>query len=234
MTKAVLACVLACLTAIGTAGCSSSDSPASSSSSSGTSGTPAGAGTTYKGTFTGAGNDGGAISVTVAAPTTTTKTVHILAVQQVTGTVKVSGGAAVTVTGTFDDVTKQLTITGGGYSFTGTATTAGVTGTYTGPKGAGNFTVLAGASATPYCGSFSGDATGVWNFVVNDANLSGSAVDSEGNGDTLTGTVTSGAVSITTKNGTTATGTISGNAATGTYVNGTTKGSWTGTAGCGG
>jgi hypothetical protein len=234
MLKSVLTCVLACVLAAGAAGCSSSSTGSDGSSgSSGATTNPTG-GTTYKGTFTGKGNDGGSIDVTVASATTAAKDLHPLTVLQVSGTVKPSGGAAVAVTGTFDDATKQLTITGGGYSFTGTATSDGVTGTYTGPKGTGNFSVLTGSSATPYCGTFAGDASGIWNFVVNGSSLSGSAIDSQGNGDTLTGSVTGGSVSITTKNGSTATGSISGTTANGTYANGAVKGTWTGTAGCGG
>ncbi|GAC1545843.1 MAG: hypothetical protein NVS3B10_09910 [Polyangiales bacterium] len=94
-------------------------------------------------------------------------------------------------------------------------------------------TVLAGASATPYCGTFAGDANGVWNFVVNASTVSGSAVDSKGNGDTLNGTVDgSGTIALTSKNGTNAPGKIVGSGATGTWANGTAKGTWTGTAGC--
>jgi hypothetical protein len=66
--------------------------------------------------------------------------------------------------------------------------------------------------------------------------LSGTAIDSKGNADTLTGTATATTVTMTTKNATTASGTISGTTATGTYENtaGNAKGTWTGTAGCGG
>jgi hypothetical protein len=218
-------------------GCSSSDSSATSGSpSSSGSPSPAAGSTEYKGTFAGAGGEGGSIDVTVATSGTTTKAVHPLAVQQVTGTVRVTGGASITVTGSFDDATKTLTITGGGYSFTGSATSDGASGTYTGPTGKGAFTVLAGANAIPYCGTFAGGAKGVWNFVVNGAVLSGTAIDDKGNPDTLTGTVTGNAVSITTKNASTAAGTISGSAAMGTYENkaANLNGTWTGTAGCGG
>lgn len=237
-SASLIACLVLGLVA---SGCSSSDSSSSSSSSSSgstssSSGSTTTGGTTYKGTFAGAGGDGGAIEVTVAAAGAKTQTIHILAIQQVTGTLHVSGGGAVTITGTFDDATKQLSITGGGYSFTGTATSDGVNGSYTGPKGSGKFTVFASATATPYCGTFAGGATGVWNFVVNEGKVAGSAVTNTGDDDTLTGTVTNGTVNMTTGNGSTADGKIEGTTATGTWKNvaGNVQGTWTGTAGCGG
>lgn len=243
--KTVFTCVVVGL--LGITGCSSDGSSPSSSSSSSSGSTTSssssggttnpGTSTTYKGTFAGAGGDGGAIEVTVASATAGKQSIHILTVNQVSGTLHLSAGGSVTITGTFDDATKTLSITGGGYSFTGTATSDGVTGTYSGPKGTGTFSVFASATAVPYCGTFSGGAQGVWNFVVNDTKLSGSAVTDGGDGDTLTGTVTGGTtISLTTANGSTADGTISGNTATGTWKNvaGNVTGTWTGTAGCGG
>jgi mucin-19 len=237
-----VACFVLCAVASGCSSSDSSSSPSSTSSSSSSgstsssSGSTSTGGTTYKGTFAGAGGDGGAIDVTVAAAGAKTQTIHILAVQQVTGTLHLSGGGSVTITGTFDDATKQLSITGGGYSFTGTATSDGVTGTYSGPKGNGTFTVFASASATPYCGTFAGGATGVWNFVVNEGKVAGSAVTDGGDEDTLTGTVTNGTIDMTTTNGSTADGAIEGTTATGTWKNvaGNVEGTWIGTAGCGG
>ena len=76
----------------------------------------------------------------------------------------------------------------------------------------------------------------MWNFVVDAGKLSGTAVESSGDGDLLTGTVTNGTdVALTTKNDTTASGKIEGTKASGTWQSaGGSKGTWTGTAGCGG
>lgn len=201
--------------------------------SSGTTTTPPpGGGTPYSGIFTGA-KETGVIDVSVAPGGMQTKDLQPLAMLQVTGSIRLVGGMTINVTGTYDDVTKQLSLSGGGYSFTGTGSADGINGSYMGPNGSGVFTILTGQTVTPYCGTYAGDAMGSWNFVVSGSSLSGAAVDSGGSGDTLTGTVSGGMVSITTKAMSTATGSIAGNMATGTWQSASgLKGTWTGTAGC--
>lgn len=209
--------------ALGTPGCSSTPSTGDAG---GVGGTP------YSGVFTGA-KESGVIDVVVSSGGAQTKDIRLQSLLQVTGSIRLVGGMTINVTGTYDDVTKQLTLSGGGYSFTGTGASDGVNGTYMGPNGSGVFTVLTGQTVTVYCGSYAGDAMGSWNFVVSGSSLSGSAVDSGGGGDTFTGTVNGGMVSITSKAMSTASGTISGNTATGTWQSaGGKKGTWTGTAGC--
>lgn len=233
-----LLCVFAVvMVAILAAGCSSSSSGTDNGTSgaatsggtpTGTSGGPSG-GTTYKGTFAGKG-EGGSIDVNVSSSSTTSKDLHILTLFQVTGTLRITGGATSGITGTFDDASKTLTITGGGYSFTGTLGANGITGTYTGPNGSGSFSVLAGAASKAFCGTYAGMAMGVWNFTVNGTTLVGSYADAKGSGGGLTGTVdAAGKVTIQAENGGVANGTITGDTATGTYPGGT----WTGAA-CGG
>lgn len=229
------ACLCAGLMMLSVAACSSSSSGSNGATDGGSpNATPNGT-TTYKGTFAGPG-EGGSIEITVTSGGTTAQDLHTLSgVQQVTGTVHVSGGSSITVTGTFDPATNQLSVTGGGYTFSGTASSNGVTGSYQGPKGSGSFSVLTGASVTPYCGTFAGDATGVWNMVVSGSTITGTAMDDKGHGDQLTGTVdASGNISMTTKNGSNAPGKITGNTASGTWQNsaGNAKGTWQGTAGC--
>ena len=226
----ILTC--AALVVLGTAGCSSdttgkSSGGTTSSGSTGSSGTTGG--TQYKGTFAGKG-EGGSIDVTVSAAggDVTQKSIHPMATLQVSGTLKITGGTTSTITGTFDDVTNTLTITGGGYTFTGKLGSTGITGTYSGPNGSGNFSVLSGAASKAYCGTYGAGAStsgaGVWNFTVNGTALVGSYSDVKGTGGGLTGTVAGdGKVDIKTDGGT-ATGAISGDTANGTYPGG----AWTG------
>ena len=77
----------------------------------------------------------------------------------------------------------------------------GITGTYSGPNGSGNFSVLAGASSKAYCGTYgvgtANSGAGVWNFTVNGESLVGSFAQIDGKGGALTGTVTGDKVDIT-------------------------------------
>ena len=111
----------------------------------------------------------------------------LAATDPTSATIHVTGGATFTLDGTIDLTTYVFTITGSGYSFTST-TLGGVTsGTYTGPKGAGVFTAFNSPEVKSYCGTFAGDAMGVWNFAVNGTGaVAGSASDDKGNPDTLT------------------------------------------------
>lgn len=218
----IIACTL--FLVLGLVGCSSDSTGTNSGTSSGsTSGTPGG-GTQYKGTFAGKG-EGGAIDVTVAAASggaVAEKSIHIMATLTVSGTLKITGGETITLTGTYDDVTKTLTVTGGGYTFTGTFGASGITGTYNGPKGSGSFAVLSGAGSKAYCGTYAGKSSGVWNFTINGTTLLGSYSDANGTGGPLTGSATAdGKVDMPNVK---ATGQITGDTATGTYEGGT----WTG------
>jgi len=155
----------------------------------------------------------------------------------VTGTLTLVSPAAGTqaLTGTYDDATNQLDLSGGGYTFTGVFDgTSRLEGTYNGANGAGLFvTALDLGNAVAFCGSFAGDDDGTWNFVVNGTTLSGSALTSSGNAAPLDGTVTAGAVSIVnpldTQGPPLATGTITGTTATGIWDDGQgSSGTWTG------
>jgi len=156
----------------------------------------------------------------------------------VTGTLTLVSPAAGTqaLTGTYDDATNALDLSGGGYAFTGVfdGTTSRLDGTYNGANGAGLFvTALDLGNAVAFCGTFAGDDDGTWNFVVNGTALSGSALTSSGNVAPLDGTVTAGAVSIVNpldlQGPPLATGTITGTSATGTWDDGQgSSGTWTG------
>ena len=139
------------------------------------------------------------------------------------------------LTGTYDDATNQLNLSGGGYTFTGVYDgTSRLEGTYTGGNGPGAFvTALDVGNAIAFCGTFDGDDDGTWNFVVSGTSLSGSVLTSSGDLAPLDGTVTGTDISIVNPVNPTgpalATGTINGNDATGTWDTGVQSGTWTGT-----
>jgi len=141
-----------------------------------------------------------------------------------------------TLTGTYDDATNQLDLSGGGYTFTGVFDgTNRLEGTYTGNNGPGLFvTALDLGNAVAFCGTFDGDDDGTWNFVVNGTVLSGSVLTSSGDVAPLDGTVAGTDITIVNPANPTgpalATGTINGNNASGTWDDGAgSSGTWTGT-----
>ncbi|HSE46780.1 MAG TPA: hypothetical protein VLA89_15770 [Gemmatimonadales bacterium] len=155
----------------------------------------------------------------------------------VTGTLTLVSPAAgtQTLTGTYDDATNHLDLSGGGYTFTGVFDgTSRLEGTYNGANGAGLFVAaLDLGNAVAFCGTFDGDDDGTRNFVVNGTVLSGSALTSSGDVAPLDGTVTGGAVSIVNpldpQGPPLATGTITGPSATGIWDDGQgSSGTWTG------
>jgi len=155
----------------------------------------------------------------------------------VTGTLTLVSPAAGTVplTGTYDDATNALDLSGGGYAFTGVFDgTSRLEGTYNGANGAGLFvTALDLGNAVAFCGTFDGDDDGTWNFVVNGTTLSGSALTSSGDAAPLDGTVAGTDITIVNPVNPTgpplATGTITGTTATGTWDTGAGQsGTWTG------
>jgi len=68
--------------------------------------------------------------------------------------VNLGGGKTFSLTGTYDEATKTLSISGGGYTLTGTLTGSTLSGTYTGPNGAGSVatTVFVAPAASPASG----------------------------------------------------------------------------------
>jgi hypothetical protein len=76
------------------------------------------------------------------------------------------GGAQVTLSGTLDGT--SLTLTGGGYDFTGTETDGIINGSYTGPE-SGTFTatlVPDGGFVVQLCGTYAGSDTGVFSLTI--------------------------------------------------------------------
>ncbi|MBL8979472.1 MAG: hypothetical protein JNM53_13730, partial [Gemmatimonadetes bacterium] len=79
--------------------------------------------------------ESGAISITISTPNPAppVPTSFSYAVVPAEGSVTVLGGSSVDLTGTYDDGTKAVTLTGGGYSFAGVFDGSNrLEGTYTG------------------------------------------------------------------------------------------------------
>jgi hypothetical protein len=165
-----------------------------------------------------------------------------LATLNVSGTLVLNGGAPVTLTGTFDTETDELSVSGGGYAFTGVFDGEhGLEGTWTGPGGSGGTFVTTDLdSAKAYCGSYATDDeddAGTFSFVIGGSILRGAAVSSEDESlIPLDGTVNSNAITIYIPGTTTvlASGTRNGNNVSGVFDDhqGNT-GTWSGGA-CGG
>jgi hypothetical protein len=169
----------------------------------------------------------------VAAPNASVA--DAMASVSVTGSLKITGGASVSLTGTYDTGTHTITVSGGGYAFTGTFANGVLTGTFTTPDGGtGSFTTAStggSATVTSYCGTYAGTSNsdaGVFNLVVNSSagTATGFARPTTAGQHPvqLTGTVSGNTVNLTTQqiggdephNGT-ATATISGSSISGSY-----------------
>lgn len=225
--------VLSGFIALGLGACSSDDNGG---------GGGGGGNTSFVGTVVGgsANDESGSLTIDIAgtalAPPASL-TANSSASLTVTGTLTLVSPAAAThaLTGTYDDATNQLDISGGGYTFTGVFDgTSRLEGTYTGGNGPGLFvTAKDVGSAVAFCGTFDGDDDGTWNFVVNGTTLSGTALTSSGDVAPLDGTVDAGAVTIVNPQNPTgpplATGTITGTSATGLWDTGAGQsGTWQG------
>src|SRR5205807_10333827 len=181
----------------------------------------------YKGTVAGESSPSlsTSLALTVAASTT--------------GTITPVGAAPITVTGTYVPSTKAVALAGGGYTIAGTIDDAGkLLGTYTHSTAEGSVVAYRHTTANPvtvYCGTYTGDADGIWNSVLRGTSLSGAYDNVDGSDGYFTGTVNGSSVSITdvtASPGTTATGTIAGTTLSGTWSGGGFVGTWTSDATC--
>lgn len=147
----------------------------------------------------------------------------------VTGTFKIIAPSASThsLTGTYNTGSKAMAATGDGYNFAGVYDgSSAMEGVMTGTA-SGTFVTVKdnGSTAVAYCGSFTGDDNGVFNFTVISGALHGTATTTTGTVIALDGTVTGGTVTIPGL----ATGTVSGTNVSGTWDNGAgSTGTWTG------
>ncbi len=229
------------------AGCSSSKSSDT---------TPAGsevANQTFTGGMGGAsadGSDSGILSLSFGAAPATAPGASALpmapaATITISGTIKIiATGEIINVTGTYDTATKSFTVSGGGYTITGTVNNGVISGSYTGPGGSGTFSLILGTRAqmTFYCGSYSvsGSDTprGKWFFGMRQDRLagafSGNNVQAVGGG-RLSGSVSGTSVDLSLIRGGltigSATGSLSGTDATGTWTVGNETGTWQGSTG---
>ena len=88
---------------------------------------------------------------------------------------------------------------------------------------------------TVYCGTYTGDADGIWNTVLRGTSVAGVYDNVDGSDGYMTGTVNGSSVSITEISdspGETASGTISGTTLAGTWSGGPFTGTWTSDTTC--
>lgn len=188
--------------------------------------------TTYSGTFADAKSNG-TMSVAVTFPSASRQldlpagiSAQAAASASATGTLVLPSGATIQVTGSFQSSTRALTLVGGSYSFNGSIANNGITGSFSGPNGAGTFAAQppasTGAVAKTYCGTYATASDYGWFDLVISAggNATGLAVgiiDATSVG--ISGTVTGSTLSATTNVGAQIDATLSGdgNALSGTY-----------------
>ena len=166
----------------------------------------------------------GDIDITIAATGSATSL-------PITGCLYLRSASCVAVTGAYTIGTKALVFTTSGpsLSFNGTYSGGQVDGGFSGSE-SGDWVARTG-TATVYCGTFAGDASGTWNFVISGGTLDGIYDDGSG-GNALSGTVSGNNLSITFAGGT-ATGTLGGASASGTWSAPPDNGTWSGSnVGC--
>jgi hypothetical protein len=228
--------------ACGGKGSSSNSSPTSPSG-------PTSSATMFEGTIAGASGQSGAFSVTIQTTVASSSVASLRAAgltlrpesfTQVSGTLNVAGGASVTLAGSYDSSANTVSLSGGGFTFTGSINGAVLSGTYTGPSGSGGFSSLNASqnSVTAYCGTFTNPSpgdSGIWNLQVSaNGAVSGVAIptnptgagDFARDGTFLTGQLSGSNLTIRGsgpgcmgKTGDTSTGTVQNG-----IVNGTTAG----------
>jgi hypothetical protein len=198
--------------------------------------------TTYTGSATGAVTSGKlTIILSTTTPAPQAGAYRAPRVIPAGGTFALTGGAAVNLSGSYENVGKSVAVTGGGWTFTGDVTSVGIEGIFTGPgpvngvfslqSGSNEVTVVVGTYT-----SLAGGENGRFNFSIKGSEVHGNAVSTTGVVTDLDGTYTAatGAISIANPGGGAALdiGTyyaLSGQA-TGTYNDGAgDNGDWTGT-----
>ena len=203
---------------------------------------------TYSGIIAGA-TTSGTLTITIptaaaAAPARPNEEYLIDGVVTLSGSLKIAGGSAYPISGSFDTGTGLLSgVTAGPYTITGGFSGGKFTGAWTGPGATGGgFSLLAvpsGSSALALCGVFTGDDNGVWNLTIVGGSMVGEAANASGalrlTGTFTAGTGGTGAMSnIHSPDDATvsASGTLvtSTNAAAGNWAGGGGTGTWAGSA----
>jgi len=164
------------------------------------------------------------------------------ALVNVTGTITLPSGATIPVTGTYDPSTGDFTVSGEGYSLSGTYSDGVVQGSATTPSGSVSFVAAIGDSSavTVYCGTHwcevnceEDSAPGAFMLVVK----GGMAIGVASDGKQIFGTVSGNSISLSiaeSGNTTDITGTIDGGTVGGNWTNDEHSGKWGGsTSACG-
>jgi hypothetical protein len=223
--------------------------------------TPSTPTTTFQGTIAGSTGQSGTIDVTVQttvaylAPRSFSlvQTLHAQTTGTVaaTGSLHLAGGATTALTGTFDSSAKTLSLSGGGFTFSGLSSAGGLSGNYTGPGNAtGGFSALSSAAGavTRYCGTYTSTApdinspngtyreSGVWTLQVSSSGAAtgtststqtNSAAFPPGQTGSISGRVTGTTFTMNSAEGGSGTGTIQNGSVTGTTVTPSGRGSGT-------
>lgn len=139
----------------------------------------------FNGTISGSGVSG-ALTLTVntanpAPPLRAGRTIS--ANVAASGTLAITGGGSVPLSGTYDDVAKTCSVTGGGWTLDGSFDGSALEGTFSGPAGeSGVFTALAVGSGTDTVAividtftSNTGGPGGVWNTSIRGSGIHGNA-----------------------------------------------------------
>jgi len=143
------------------------------------------------------------------------------------------GGTSVPLSGTYDDVTKAVALTGaGGWTVDGVFDDVDrLEGIFAGPKSGTFVTTKQGNGAAAYCGTFTGTDNGTFSFVINGNKVLGSAVSTDGTVNAIDGVRSGNNITIYAPGSTTivvASGTISGTTVSGTFDTGSDVGTWLG------
>lgn len=138
-------------------------------------GTPAPVSVEYQGVF-GSATTAGRLAFATASADVRVPAARAEAAIPLSGTMDFTDGTAqVALTGTLDG--NNLSLTGGGYTFTGTQANGVISGTFTGPQ-SGSFTatlVPEGGFLIQLCGEYDGDDSGVFSLTI-DGGRSGGVI----------------------------------------------------------
>lgn len=161
----------------------------------------------YRGSVTGSGTSG-RLDITISTSPMAPQQAGFRATDGVTATgtlVLTGGGGTVALSGTWDDETDILGLTGGGWTLSGGLTSFGMEGLFSGPGPvAGVYSVqtqgIGADTVTVYLGTFttsSGGDNGVFNIALRGSALHGHAVADGGTVVPLGGTYTAATSSLT-------------------------------------
>jgi len=159
----------------------------------------------------------------------------IIDVGSATGTLTPVGLAGIALTGSYNSGNGDVTLTGSGRTLAGTISGGKLNGTYTGPDGVGSFGTQHGASASDvqlFCGTYTGDASGVWNLSKAGGTLSGAYADDGGGSEQLTGSLNGSTINLNFTGGTASGSLTNSTTMSGNWTAGAATGTWQGHSPC--